>query len=188
MRWVEPKLVAEVDLRGWTADGLLRHASFKGLREDKDPDGGRAREPASEPGPGRVRTAREFRLTHPDRVLWPDVGLTKQGLAEFYAEIAEWILPHVVGRPLALVRCPSGVGQACFFQKHAWTGMSRAVRQQDRRRARRSCSSRISRACWRWCRRAAWRSTRGARRWMRSRSRTGSRSTSIRPRTCPGRR
>jgi bifunctional non-homologous end joining protein LigD len=71
-----------------------------------------------------------YRLTHPDRVLWPDVGLTKQGLAEFYTETAEWILPHVIGRPLALVRCPSGVGSECFFQKHAWAGMSPAVRRE----------------------------------------------------------
>jgi bifunctional non-homologous end joining protein LigD len=72
----------------------------------------------------------QFRLTHPDRILWPDVGLTKQGLAEFYAEIAEWVLPHVVGRPLSLVRCPSGSGSECFFQKHAWNGMSKAVRSK----------------------------------------------------------
>jgi bifunctional non-homologous end joining protein LigD len=131
VHWVEPRLVAEVELRGWTADGLLRHASFKGLREDKD-----LREVVRE-----TKLAREVRankrspreplqalsLTHPDRVLWPDTGLTKQGLAEFYTEIAEWVLPHIVGRPLSLVRCPSGTGEACFFQKHAWKGMSDAI-------------------------------------------------------------
>jgi bifunctional non-homologous end joining protein LigD len=58
-------------------------------------------------------------LTHPDRVLWPDVGLTKEGLAEFYTDIADWILPHIVDRPLSLVRCPDGTGEKCFFQKQA---------------------------------------------------------------------
>jgi bifunctional non-homologous end joining protein LigD len=60
-------------------------------------------------------------------VLWPDVGVTKQGLAEFYAEIWPWIAPHVVDRPLALVRCPGGITQTCFFQKHAWAGISEHI-------------------------------------------------------------
>jgi bifunctional non-homologous end joining protein LigD len=69
------------------------------------------------------------RLTHPDRMLWEMQGLTKLRLAEFYAEIADWILPHVVNRPLALVRCPSGSQKACFFQKHASAGLDEAVRR-----------------------------------------------------------
>jgi bifunctional non-homologous end joining protein LigD len=69
-------------------------------------------------------------LTHPDRVLWPDVGVTKAGLAEFYAEIADWVLPHLVNRPLSLVRCPSGAASKCFFQKHAWEGMGRAIKRK----------------------------------------------------------
>ena len=98
VRWVEPKLVAEVELRGWTTDGLLRHASFKGLREDKDPSRGRAGGAARSCGKAALADdPDDSRLTHPDRVLWPDVGLTKQGLAEFYADIADWVLPHLVG-------------------------------------------------------------------------------------------
>ncbi|HET6880498.1 MAG TPA: DNA ligase D [Pirellulales bacterium] len=58
------------------------------------------------------------RLTHPDRLLYPEQGVTKLGLADFYAEIADWILPHVVGRPLSLLRCPEGRRKTCFFQKH----------------------------------------------------------------------
>jgi bifunctional non-homologous end joining protein LigD len=73
---------------------------------------------------------RKFHLTHPDRVYWPDIGLTKQGLAEYYAEIREHILPHVVRRPLALVRCPSGTGTSCFFQKHSWQGMAKDIRRK----------------------------------------------------------
>ena len=56
-------------------------------------------------------------LTHPDRVLWPEQGITKRGLAEYYAGIADRILPHVANRPLTLVRCRSG-GGACFVQRH----------------------------------------------------------------------
>ncbi len=58
------------------------------------------------------------RLSHPDKVLYPDQGYTKRDLAHYYERIADWMLPHVVGRPLALVRCPAGYGKQCFFQKH----------------------------------------------------------------------
>ncbi len=139
VRWTRPSLVAEVELRGWTADGIVRHAVFKGLRQDKDPAEVGAeklamktsgRKPASGKTPGPVDLP--VALTHPDRVLWPDVGVTKQGLAEFYAEIWPWIEPHVVDRPLALVRCPGGVAEGCFFQKHAWAGISEhVVRSRD---------------------------------------------------------
>lgn len=64
-----------------------------------------------------------IRLTHPDRVLYPEQGLTKRDLARFYEEINDWILPHVVERPLSLVRCPEGRGKQCFFQKHATSGI-----------------------------------------------------------------
>ena len=66
-------------------------------------------------------------LTHPDRLYWPDDGVTKQGLADYYAEVWPHMAPFVVGRPLALVRCPDGVGGQKFFQKHAWKGMSSAI-------------------------------------------------------------
>jgi bifunctional non-homologous end joining protein LigD len=60
----------------------------------------------------------EVRLTHPEKVLFPEAGLTKRDLAEYYASVAEWMLPWVKDRPLALVRCPAGRGKPCFFQKH----------------------------------------------------------------------
>jgi len=63
-------------------------------------------------------------LTHPDRVLWEDQGLTKQELAEFYLDIGEWLLPHLANRPLTLIRCPGGAEKKCFVQRHSWTGMS----------------------------------------------------------------
>ena len=136
VRWVKPSLVAEVELRGWTADGILRHSVFKGLRQDKRaaevaPEKpvmkARSRKPSAKPAPAVGASPLPVPLTHPDRVLWPDAGVTKQGLAEFYAEIWPWIAPHVSGRPLALVRCPGGISQTCFFQKHAWAGISEHV-------------------------------------------------------------
>jgi bifunctional non-homologous end joining protein LigD len=66
-------------------------------------------------------------LTHPERVLWEDQGLTKQELAEFYTGIAEWLLPHLVNRPLTLIRCPSGAQKKCFVQRHSWAGMNPAI-------------------------------------------------------------
>ncbi len=68
-------------------------------------------------------------LTHPDRVLWPDQGVSKRALAEYYADIADRILPHVANRPLTLVRCPSGSDGVCFVQKHPWAGLHKAVRR-----------------------------------------------------------
>ena len=67
----------------------------------------------------------------PGSIGWPEQGVTKEGLAEFYTDIADWILPHITGRVLSLVRCPSGVGEKCFFAKHAWHGLSDAVRRVD---------------------------------------------------------
>jgi bifunctional non-homologous end joining protein LigD len=127
--WAEPTLVAEVEFRGWTGGGVLRQASFKGLREDKDPrdivrETTRA-EPAGQPRGSRVA------LTHPDRLLWPEAGITKEGLRDYYAEAWPMIAPHVTHRPLALVRCPMGIKAACFFQKHAWKGMPDSIRQYE---------------------------------------------------------
>jgi bifunctional non-homologous end joining protein LigD len=126
VRWVKPLLVADVEFRGWTADGLVRHSVFKGLRTDKESaDVVRARSAMT------TRSAAELpvALTHPDRVLWPSAGITKQGLAEFYAELWPFISPYIVKRPLSLVRCPGGVDEGCFFQKHAWAGMGEHVQR-----------------------------------------------------------
>jgi len=67
-------------------------------------------------------------LTHPDRVYWPEDGITKQDLADYYAEVWRFIAPFVVARPLALLRCPDGIHEACFFQKHSWHGIGKAIR------------------------------------------------------------
>ncbi|HMR33644.1 MAG TPA: DNA ligase D [Geminicoccaceae bacterium] len=125
VRYVRPELVAEVEFRNWTADSNLRHASFRGLREDKP-----AEEVVSEAPATPARSAPHssvVRLTHPDRLYWPDVGVTKEGLADYYSEVWRRMAPFVVARPLALVRCPGGVGGECFFQKHVWKGAGRSL-------------------------------------------------------------
>jgi bifunctional non-homologous end joining protein LigD len=150
--WAEPRLVCVVEFRAWTGDGIILQASFKGLREDKPATEVSLEEPPGTEAPGTAgvspalplrgeerkggRDARGPReagvhLTHPERILWPEAGLTKQGLADYYTDIADWILPHVAGRVLSLLRCPSGVGEQCFFAKHPFAGLSKAVEQID---------------------------------------------------------
>src|SRR5215471_10304519 len=63
------------------------------------------------------------RLTHPERVVYPDENITKRDLANYYATVSNWMLPHVADRPLAIVRCPEGMSGQCFFQKHPAAGM-----------------------------------------------------------------
>jgi bifunctional non-homologous end joining protein LigD len=69
------------------------------------------------------------RLTNPDKVLYPDQGITKLELANYYATVADWILPHITNRPLVLVRCPEGQAKECFFQKHPRAGTPEQLRQ-----------------------------------------------------------
>jgi len=136
VRWVKPELVCEVEFRAWSRDRLIMHSSFKGLREDKP-----AADVTLEKAPAAAAAAPQAenaaadlagaRLTHPDRILWEEAGITKQGLAEFYAGIADWILPHVVNRPLNLLRSPSGVGEKGFFAKHPWHGLGEGIRRVD---------------------------------------------------------
>jgi bifunctional non-homologous end joining protein LigD len=122
--WVKPRLVAEIEFRAWTRDGILRQASFKGLREDKQ-----AKEVVAEDGPLPKENAPSHgvRLTHADRVYWPDLGVTKRDLVDYYGSVWEWIEPHVIGRPLSLLRCMEGVGGQCFFQKQPWKGHDKAI-------------------------------------------------------------
>ena len=124
-KWVEPRLVAEIEYRSRTGSNLIRHATFRELLEGVDPKTvvRRAAAPAK-----AAPEEPHARLTNPGRLLWPEQGITKQGLADFYAEIADWILPHIAGRPLSLVRCPGGIQEQCFFQKHKWAGLGDAVR------------------------------------------------------------
>jgi bifunctional non-homologous end joining protein LigD len=127
VRYVAPKLVAEVEFGGWTGDKHLRHAAFRGLREDKAPEEIVREDQAMAVSVPRRSSA--IKLTHPDRVYWPDAGVTKEGLADYYALVWKRMAPFIVARPLALLRCPDGVGGSqTFFQKHAWRGMNSAIK------------------------------------------------------------
>jgi bifunctional non-homologous end joining protein LigD len=125
--WAKPRFVGEVAFAEWTAEGNLRHQTFQGLREDTSPDDVVLEHPKPEADPATPTVT----LTHPDRVFWPSVGTTKQDLADYYAWVAPYMLPYVLGRPISMVRCPAGVGGAraggrpmgrgpvaCFFHKH----------------------------------------------------------------------
>ena len=141
--WVKPELVAEVEFREWTRENILRQASFKGLREDKSPGKIVREAPAGSgkvsgkkghtPSSGRKPSASErrvagIRLTHPDKVLYPGQNISKLALARFYEDIADFILPHVIHRPLSLLRCPDGRNGECFYQKHLRESLPDALR------------------------------------------------------------
>jgi bifunctional non-homologous end joining protein LigD len=144
--WVKPELVAEVAFATWTHDNLVRQAAFKGLREDKparevvrETAVGQSAAERSSPVPksaksggrgrGKEATAtKELAITHPDKVLDPESGTTKQQLAEYYMAVAEHMLPHIAYRPISVLRCPDGVGKSCFFQKHVGMGLPAGVK------------------------------------------------------------
>jgi bifunctional non-homologous end joining protein LigD len=128
-RWVQPMLVAEVEFAEWTADGVIRQASFKGLRLDKPAssvvrEGGKTALPVPSP---------QLKITHPDRIVDASTGVTKADLVRYYASVAQWMVPHLRDRPVALVRAPSGIAAPLFFQKHAErTGMP-GLTEHDRK-------------------------------------------------------
>ena len=114
--WVKPELVAEIAFAELTADGVIRHGSYLGLRTDKD-----ASEVVPE-RPQRVAAAPaaedSVKISNPERVIFPEAGVTKGELADYYRAVAPLMLPWSTNRPLSLVRCPQGRAKKCFFQKH----------------------------------------------------------------------
>lgn len=152
--WVKPKLIAAVEFTQWTREGRLRHPVYQGLRQDAKlediqlsqppsaPTGTKAAAPAGsgskpslQPNPtknarstasGKLKVAGVV-LSNPQRIIYPTQGLTKADLAGYYTELAEWVLPYVQHRPLALVRCPAGVTDQCFFQKHPGKTLNKEV-------------------------------------------------------------
>jgi bifunctional non-homologous end joining protein LigD len=119
--WVKPKLIAEVAFAEWTTSGHVRQAVFHGLRNDK-PAERITKEVARHvdtSAPKGTTVPKDFRITHPERVVDPGTGVTKGQLIAYYAAVAELMLPHLKQRPVSLLRAPDGVGGQFFFQKHA---------------------------------------------------------------------
>ncbi|SEB21341.1 DNA ligase D [Variovorax sp. YR216] len=122
-QWVLPVLVCEVSFGEWTGDDRIRHSVFQGLRDDKPARQIRrevASAPEAEPAKptGQGIAVPKQRVTHADRVIDKDSGTTKGELVAYYEQVADLMLPHLKGRPVALVRAPEGVGGELFFQKH----------------------------------------------------------------------
>ncbi|WP_254508468.1 DNA ligase D [Anatilimnocola floriformis] len=153
VRWVRPTIVAQIQFTGWTEERVLRHPSFLGRREDKtaravgQPESldfakgihargktsphsiAQPKRRASKKSPAKAVATVAYPLSSPNRVLYPQEGITKLDLAQYYQQIAERMLPYLEDRPLSLLRCPEGQAKTCFFQKHAAAGTSEALRR-----------------------------------------------------------
>ena len=131
--WIKPKLVAEIAFAEFTSDGVLRHPSFIALREDKpasevvrevpkplDEAGMKAKPKPASRAKAKARSAEDFgiEISSPERVIYPELGLTKKDLADYYATIEPLIMVDCADRPMTLIRCPGGRTGECFFQKH----------------------------------------------------------------------
>lgn len=141
--WLEPELVAEIKFAEWTEENLLRQASFKGLRTDKDPrdikreaaegEDQLKEDPEKEAlqendregtmvEKGNSMIIAGIRISNPDKVLFENPDITKADVVRYYAKMAEHMLPYVSNRILSIVRCPKGISQSCFFKKHPGPG------------------------------------------------------------------
>ena len=136
--WVKPKLVAEIEFAGFTADGMVRQAAFKGLREDKPAKEVRAETPAPpeeadlpRPNPrdsrakGGSNVVLGVVISKPDKPLWPAPdNYTKLDLAQYLEKVGPWMIEHLKGRPCSIIRAPDGINGEYFFQRHEMRGMS----------------------------------------------------------------
>ncbi|ABX42101.1 DNA ligase D [Lachnoclostridium phytofermentans] len=134
--WLEPKLVAEIKFAEWTKDNLLRQASFKGIRTDKDPMDIKREKPEEEIQSQSSEKEVEkpmgvnansiiiegIKISNPDKVMFDDPVITKLDVVQYYEKVSELMLPYVSHRVLSIVRCPKGVSQTCFYKKHPGAG------------------------------------------------------------------
>jgi len=149
VQWVEPKLVCETEFAQWTREGIVRQAAFVGLRNDKpakdvvredaQPAKVASQTPTKTAAPQARKKAAQGKVdvagtgvSHPDRIIDSKTGTSKIELAQFYESIADWILPYLNKRPVALLRCPEGIDGEQFFQKHAEHLAIPHIRQLDR--------------------------------------------------------
>jgi bifunctional non-homologous end joining protein LigD len=119
--WVRPSLVAQIAFAERTDDGILRQASFMGLREDIAPKSVVDERP-QKPPEGNV--VHGVKISHPERLVWPSLKISKLDLARYYDQVASRLVPHLANRPLTLVRCPDGAEKECFYQRHLAMGAS----------------------------------------------------------------
>lgn len=113
-RWCTPELVAEVRFKNWPEGLSIREPAFLRFRPDKLPT------ECPTPGfGGAPAPAQPLRLSNTDKVLFPDDGITKGELVEYYRQVSKWLLPYLVNRPLMLARYPDGIRGKSFFQKGA---------------------------------------------------------------------
>ncbi|MGW1420418.1 DNA ligase D [Bradyrhizobium manausense] len=145
VHWLKPELVAEIEFAGFTADGNIRQAAFKGLRQDKPAeeveaetpadvelakpaDRKRAASRASKPSKAGTSGVMGVVISKPEKELWPDGGdgggITKLDLARYFEAVGAWMIEHIKGRPCSILRAPDGIGGEKFFQRHAMQGTS----------------------------------------------------------------
>jgi bifunctional non-homologous end joining protein LigD len=133
--FVKPTLVAEVEFSDWTPDSQIRHAKFLGLRLDKEAKTVKRESAVMPEGPALVKagssTVGGVKVSHPERVIDASSGVTKLELVRYYESVAEWMLPHLKGRPCSLVRGPTGVGGELFFQKHIESLQITGIKELD---------------------------------------------------------
>ncbi|MET0365485.1 MAG: DNA ligase D, partial [Sphingobium sp.] len=127
--WLKPRLVAEVAYIEFTEEGVLRHPSYLGLREDKKPEAVVLEVEASVAEATAKYASGGVKISNPDRVIFPEGKLTKGSLAAYYEAVADIMLPWAGSRPISLVRCPQGRDKKCFFQKHDAGSFGDSVRQ-----------------------------------------------------------
>jgi len=139
IHWLKPELVAEIEFAGFTKDGNIRQAAFKGLRQDKPASEVVAEKPAMvnvirTPPKASHKSAEAMGvvISKPDKELWPDAGdskgVTKLDLARYFEAVGDWMMPHLKGRPCSVLRAPDGIHGEKFFQRHAMPSTSDLLR------------------------------------------------------------